>query len=147
MPLLSERKLVADLDRVMAVEKPLLATWDRIPGWSTDAEARAFALALSRKRLRFALPDDFTALVRKLQSRLADKHEKNSDEGRGLRALDESILKLPLRGTHFSPTFSSGSSAKKVTQILKVGTGRNFSRSGSNLCRPRAGSKPSKAKS
>jgi hypothetical protein len=89
VPLLSERKLVADLDRVMAVEKPLLATWDRIPGWSTDAEARAFALALSRKRLRFAFPDDFTALVRKLQSRLADKHEKNSDEGRGLRALDE----------------------------------------------------------
>ena len=73
----------------MAVEKPLVATWERIPGWSTDAESRAFALALSRKRIRFAFPDDFTALVRRLQSRLADKHEKNTDEGRGLRALDE----------------------------------------------------------
>jgi len=89
VPLLFARKLVADLDRVMAVEKPLVATWGRIPGCSTDAEARAFALALSRKRIRFAFPDDFTALVRKLQSRLADKHEKNTDEGCGLRALDE----------------------------------------------------------
>lgn len=89
VPLLSARRLVADLDRVMTVEKPLVATWERTPGWSTDAEARAFALALSRKRVRFAFPDDFTALARKLQSRLADKHEKSTDEGRGLRALRE----------------------------------------------------------
>jgi hypothetical protein len=89
VPLLSARKLVADLDRVMTIEKPLVATWERTPGWSTDAEARAFALALSRKRARFAFPDDFTAFARKLQSRLADKHDKNTDEGRGLRALRE----------------------------------------------------------
>ena len=89
VPLLSKCRLVADLDRVMTVEKPLVATWERIPGWSTDAEARAFALALSRKRVRFAFPDDFTGFARKLQNRLADKHQKNSDEGRGLRALDE----------------------------------------------------------
>lgn len=89
VPLLSARRLVADLDRVMTVEKPLVATWGRMPGWSTVAEARAFALALSRKRVRPAFPNDFTALARKLQSRLADKHEKNTDEGRGLRALDE----------------------------------------------------------
>ncbi|NMQ29139.1 hypothetical protein E4Q23_16055 [Candidatus Accumulibacter phosphatis] len=87
--LLSARRLVADLDRVMTVEKPLVATWERTPGWSTDAEARAFALALSRKRVRFAFPDDFTALARKLQSRMANKHEKNTDEGHGLRALRE----------------------------------------------------------
>jgi hypothetical protein len=34
-------------------------------------------------------PDDFTELVKKLHGRLADKHEKNTDEGRGLRALRE----------------------------------------------------------
>lgn len=89
VPLLSADGLVADLDRVMTVEKPLVATWQRTAGWSTDAQARAFALALSRKRVRFAFPDDFTALARKLQSRLADKHEKNTEEGRGLRALRE----------------------------------------------------------
>lgn len=89
VPLLSTRRLVADLDRVMTVEKPLVAGWERIPGWSTDAESRAFALALSRKRIRFAFPDDFTRFARKLQGRLTDKHQKNTDEGRGLRALDE----------------------------------------------------------
>lgn len=89
VPLLSARRLVADLDRVMTVEKPLVATWERTPGWSTDAEARAFALALSRKRVRFAFPDDFTALAKKLQHRLANGHDKNTDHGRGLRALRE----------------------------------------------------------
>jgi hypothetical protein len=89
VPLLSARKLVADLDRVMTVEKPLVATWKRTPGCSTDAEARAFALALSRKRVRFAFPNDFTELAKKLRSRLEDKHERNTDEGRGLRALRE----------------------------------------------------------
>lgn len=89
VPMLSARRLVADLDRVMTVEKPLIAAWERTPGWSTDAEARAFALALARKRVRFAFPNDFTRFARKLQSRLTDKHQKNTDEGRGLRALDE----------------------------------------------------------
>jgi hypothetical protein len=89
VPLLSAHRLVAHLDRVMTVEKPLLAMWQRTPGWSTDVEARAFALALSRKRVRFAFPDDFTAFAKRLQSRIADKHERNTDEGRGLRALRE----------------------------------------------------------
>jgi len=89
VPQLLARRLVADLDRVMTVEKPLVATWERTSGWETDTEARAFALALSRKRARFAFPDDFSALAKKLLGRLSDKHEKNTDEGRGLRALSE----------------------------------------------------------
>jgi hypothetical protein len=89
VPLLAGRKLVADLDRVMTVEKPAVAAWERTPGLSTDEEARAFAVALGRKRIRFAFPDDFTTLARKLQARLADKHDRNTDEGRGLRALRE----------------------------------------------------------
>lgn len=89
VPLLAGRKLVADLDRVMTVEKPAVAAWERTPGLSTDEEARAFAVALGRKRIRFAFPDDFTTFARKLQARLADKHDRNTDEGRGLRALRE----------------------------------------------------------
>lgn len=89
VPLLAGRKLVADLDRVMTVEKPAVAAWARTPGLSTDEEARAFAVALGRKRIRFAFPDDFTTLAKKLQARLADKHDRNTDEGRGLRALRE----------------------------------------------------------
>jgi hypothetical protein len=63
--------------------------WKRTPGWNTDEEARAFAQTLARKRVRFAFPDDFTALAKDLQNRLVDKHEKDSVEGRALRALRE----------------------------------------------------------
>lgn len=89
LPALLERCLVVDLDRVMTVEKSIVAKWKRTPGHTTDADARAFAQALARKRARFAFPDDFTAFTRKLQARLSDKHEKNTDEGRGLRVLRE----------------------------------------------------------
>jgi hypothetical protein len=89
LPLLAGSRLVVDLDRVMTVEKPLVATWTRTPGWTTDTEARAFAFALARKRVRFAFPDDFTALAKKLQNRLVEKHDKHSAEGRALRALRE----------------------------------------------------------
>lgn len=89
LPLLASRRLVADLDRTMTVEKPVAARWLRTPGWTTDAEGRAFSAALARKRVRFAFPDDFTDLVSKLHARLAEKHDKQTDEGRGLRALRE----------------------------------------------------------
>lgn len=89
LPALVPDSLVADLDRVMTVEKSIVAAWNRTPGYTNDADGRAFAQALARKRVRFAFPDDFTTLARKLQSRLTDKHDKNTDEGRGLRALRE----------------------------------------------------------
>lgn len=89
LPSIEKDHLVADLDRIMTVEKSIVASWKRTPGFVRDADGRAFAQALARKRVRFAFPDDFAALVRKLQGRLGDKHEKNTDEGRGLRALRE----------------------------------------------------------
>jgi len=89
VPALAGRCLVADLDRVMTLEKPALAAWVRTPGWTTDAEGRAFTEALVRKRSRFAFPDDFCLLVRELEGRLRGKHDKDSDEGRALRALGE----------------------------------------------------------
>jgi hypothetical protein len=89
LPALASRSLAVDLDRVMTVEKSLMAKWKRTPGYTSAADGRAFAQALARKRVRFAFPDDFTELARKLQARLVDKHEKNTDEGRGLRALRE----------------------------------------------------------
>jgi hypothetical protein len=101
LPSLEPDRLVADLDRVMTVEKAVVATWTRTPGYADDAEGRAFATALARKRVRFAFPDDFSELVDKLQRRLVDKHEKNSVEGRGLRALRE----IRVRAT---PNWDSG---------------------------------------
>jgi hypothetical protein len=89
VPALADRHRVADLDRVMTVEKSIVAAWPRTPGWTTEAEGRDFARALARKHARFAFPDDFTDFVKKLHGRLRDKHDRNSDEGRGLRALRE----------------------------------------------------------
>lgn len=86
---MADKLLVADLDRVMTVEKAVVAEWERVPGCDTDEDIRRFALCLARKRARFAFPDDFTALAARLQRRLLEKHHKQSDEGRGLRALRE----------------------------------------------------------
>ncbi len=85
----AELYLVADLDRVMTVEKSVVASWDRISGCENDEEVRGLGRSLARKRNRFAFPDDFNRFVGKLQSRMTDKHSKNSTEGLALRALRE----------------------------------------------------------
>lgn len=85
----SGQRFVADLDRIMTVEKSVVTKWDRIPGCRTDDEIRAFANALARKYARFAFPNDFTSLVKRLQTRLLEKHDKSNDEGEALRALRE----------------------------------------------------------
>lgn len=82
-------KLVADLDQVMTVEKAVVAGWERTRGCTSDAETRAFAKALARKRQRFAFPDDFNRFAGKLQNRIKGKHGKDSPEGEALRALRE----------------------------------------------------------
>ena len=81
--------LIADLDRVMTVEKAVIAEWERIPGCQNDEEIRALGQTLARKRVRFAFPDDFNKFVKKLQERMRDKHNKPNDEGEALRALRE----------------------------------------------------------
>jgi hypothetical protein len=89
VPALAAKGFVADLERTMTVEKPVLAGWPRTPGCRSDYEARAFAEALARKRARFAFPDDFNELAHDLRNRIDSKHDRNSDEGRALRALRE----------------------------------------------------------
>jgi hypothetical protein len=89
IPVTAGRLLVADLDRVMTIEKAVIATWHRVPGWSTDDQARLFAEALSRKRVRFAFPDDFVAITGKLQDHLRRRHNRQHPEGAHLRALRE----------------------------------------------------------
>lgn len=89
VPYLEAQRLVADLDRVMTIEKPVVAKWPRTPGCTTDGEARTFAKSLARKRERFAFPTDFGEFAQNLVRRLTGKHEKNSVEGRALRSLDE----------------------------------------------------------
>ncbi len=86
---LAGQRLVADLDRVMTVEKSVVASWERLQGCQTDHDARRLSLALARKRARFAFPDAFVHLASSLQDRLSSKHDKESDEGRALRARRE----------------------------------------------------------
>jgi hypothetical protein len=85
----AEFSLVADLDRVMTVEKSVVAAWDRIVGCQSDQETRDLGQALSRKRSRFAFPDDFNQLAKTLQKRMQTKHGKNNIEGLALQALSE----------------------------------------------------------
>ncbi|MCB0363424.1 MAG: hypothetical protein KDD35_11910, partial [Bdellovibrionales bacterium] len=89
LPLLKDKKLVVDFDRVMTLEKSFLKNVERVPGCNDDNERRSFAKALARKRVRFAFPTDFNGLVSKLRSRIKDKHGKESDEGEALRSLYE----------------------------------------------------------
>lgn len=89
IPSLADQRLVAYLDKTTTLEKAVLLTWTRSEGCRTDTEARDFTRALARKHLRFAFPDDFVELIGKLRSRLIEKHDRQSDEGRALRALRE----------------------------------------------------------
>ncbi|TAK53568.1 MAG: hypothetical protein EPO25_10325 [Gammaproteobacteria bacterium] len=98
----SDLRLVADLDRVMTVEKTVVAQWNRVAGCRDDHDARRLSLTLARKRARFAFPDDFVSFVGPLKNRLSTKHGKGNDEGRALRALRE----IRIRAT---PSWDSGS--------------------------------------
>ena len=130
LPALLDSGLAVDLDRVMTIEKSLVARWKRTPGYTADVDARAFAQALARKRVRFAFPDDFTELVKKLHGRLTDKHEKNTDEGRGLALSRNSSAGRAIMGRGTPPYSSSGSFVAMRTQTSKVGTGLTCSKGG-----------------
>ncbi len=89
IPGVAQKRLVADLDRAMTIDKGVVAKWSRVRGCTTDAQTRAFAKAISRKHARFAFPDDFTAFVKRLQERMKEKHGKASGEGQALERLSE----------------------------------------------------------
>jgi hypothetical protein len=88
VPGVADRLLVADLERTMAVEKSIVATWTRVPGCATDEDRVAFADALARKRQRFAFPDGFNTGLDKFKERLKEKRKRDSAEGRLVNAID-----------------------------------------------------------
>ncbi len=81
LPALEERRLVGDLSRPMAVEKSVVAGWDRIPGWEHDHEALALSRAIVRRLERFAFPNDIVQMYGKWEQRIKKKHGKASPEG------------------------------------------------------------------
>jgi hypothetical protein len=96
VPGVSDSGLVADLDRTMSLEKPILESWDKVKGCRDDNEKRRFANALSRKRARTAFPNDFVELIKPLQEKCRKKHGNDSPLGRTLEALSEiRVLSFP----------------------------------------------------
>jgi hypothetical protein len=89
IPAVKSKHLVADLDRVMTVDKRVVADWTRTRGCTSDEEIRRFSDAVKRKHGRFAFPDDFNKFVGDLHDRLKEKHDKRSDEGDILRSLEQ----------------------------------------------------------
>ena len=89
VPAAAPDMLVADLDRIMTVDKTVVSAWTFQRGCSTVDQQVRFAAATARKRSRFAFPDEIVQLLRPLQSRILKKHSKDSPEGNRLRQLQE----------------------------------------------------------
>lgn len=97
IPGLATERRVADLDRVMTVEKALLAghAERRTPGCTTDEERRRFASTLARRRGRFAFDDDFSAALAKMVEHVLAKHGRESPLGRFLLTLADIRAQCP----------------------------------------------------
>lgn len=114
VPGLASRSLVADLDRVMSVEKAAVARWERTAGCHDDADSRTLARALARKQSRAAFPDDFVQLAQPLVKRMSAKHGKQTDEGHALRSLREIRVRA-------APAWSAESIALTIWFIRDAG--------------------------
>lgn len=107
---------VADLDRVMTVEKGWLSLAGYIHGWTTDSEIRKFQAAVARRYERFAFPDDFTKAVGKLREKILSKHGKlTSPEGQLFSTVSQVRVKA-------DPHWSSPDVEVTLSFILPAGT-------------------------
>jgi transcriptional regulator with XRE-family HTH domain len=79
----------ADLDVIVTVEKSLLVRGDRTAGLPTETDQRRFGRGVGRVYSRFAFPDDLSLALAKLVERVRAKHDRDTDEGRALVALEE----------------------------------------------------------
>ena len=95
LPEAAQRGWAVNLDRVMTVEKSVIAARERLPGWTDEADLRRFARALARKRARFAFPDDVVRILAPLRTRLTAKAGKQSDAG----AMIAQIRQIRIRAT------------------------------------------------
>ncbi len=91
VPALEDRGLVADLDRTMVIERPVLALWtaQRIRGCRTDEEVRSFQLALMRKHGRPAFPNEFVSLIGPLGSWIKENVAGETPEAAAIANLRE----------------------------------------------------------
>lgn len=89
IPALEDKRLVADLDRCMTIEKPVLSHLTPVRGMRTEDEGRQFARALARKRARPALPNDFVAAFAPVRDHLIKTFKKTNSEAEHLDAIHE----------------------------------------------------------
>ena len=89
VPGVADRFLIADLNRVVTVEKAVVANWARVAGCRTDEERRAFADAVGRKRTRFAFPDLFNENQKRLKAHFEKLSKKKDAETAHLNCVTE----------------------------------------------------------
>ena len=89
VPGASDKNLVADLDRIITVEKAFLSNFDCTAGCKDDSERRAFADALARHRIRPAFPDDFNHHMSPLRDYLKKIHRGTDPEGLLIQSVGE----------------------------------------------------------
>jgi hypothetical protein len=82
-------KLVADLDRVITVEKAFMSHFEPTPGCRNDSERRAFADALARHKIRPAFPDDFNICMEPVRNHLKKIHRSTDAEGCLIQSMGE----------------------------------------------------------
>ena len=82
LPTLAERRLVADLDRVLTIEKAFLAKWERIPAFRDEIQRLSFTETIRRYYNRPAIPEPFVNAVRKLSAWFHEKHDRVPDPPR-----------------------------------------------------------------
>lgn len=85
----SPQKFVADLDRVITVEKAFLSHYEPTQGCRDDSERRAFADALARHKIRPAFPDDFNVCMAPVRDHLKKIHRSNDAEGHLIQSIGE----------------------------------------------------------
>ena len=107
---------VADLDRVMTVEKGWLTYAPRISGWNTDDEIRLFQAAVARSYQRFAFPDDFVESMDKLRDRIVKRHRRQASPEGQLLAVAKEIRAVA------SPHWSADNIEVTLYFILPAGT-------------------------
>lgn len=89
VPGASDKNLIADLDRILTVEKSFLSKFDCTVGCRDDSERRVFADALARHRTRPAFPDDFNDCMRPVRDHLKKIHRGTDPEGLLIQSVGE----------------------------------------------------------
>lgn len=89
VPGISDKNLVADLDRIITVEKAFLSSFECVAGCRTDSERRTFADALSRHRIRPAFPDEFNNCMGPVRDHLKKIHRRSDPEGLLIQSIGE----------------------------------------------------------